>query len=198
MKNVTTLLLVVFLFNSFSSTAQRIDLYLSKVKIIPSHSIQDEVQSGYLYEVNDSTIVLANIDSKVSRIVQKKMRDGDFQKIILRYSNIEKISLKRLNRARGLKFIVVGLTLTAISLAILYKPNYGGGLWGGNGSTNYNNANNSNNPDLFAIPFVLSIPLGIVSGSTPNNLENIHGNYSNFKQSKSELQKISFVEMNKN
>ena len=191
MKNVTLFLLALIVFYGFSSVAQTKGLYFSKVTTLAGPSIQKKVNYGYLYEVNDSTIVLANIDSHVSKIVQKKMIDGDFQKTILRYSNIEKISLKRLNRGRFFIFFVGGLTLTGFLFMTIWKPDFGG-IFGG---VNYRP--HSDNTNIVVAPVLLSIPLGVMSGIKPNKLEKINGDYFNFEESKFELQKISFVQMYK-
>ena len=194
MKNVTLFLLALIVFYGFSSVAQTKGLYFSKVTTLDSPSISKKVIYGYLYEVNDSTIVLANIDSRFSRIVQKKMTDGDFQKTILRYANIEKISLKRLNRGRFLKIFLGGLASSVILLYTIWKPDFGiGRMFGG---VNYRPQ--SDNTELVVAPVLLSIPLGVLSGSLSNNIAYIYGNYSNFEQSKSELQKISFIQIYQN
>ena len=194
MKNVTLFLLALIVFYGFSSVAQTKGLYFSKVTTLAGPSIQKKVNYGYLYEVNDSTIVLANIDSHVSRIVQKKMIDGDFQKTILRYSNIEKISLKRLNRGRFFIFFVGGLTLTGFLFMTIWRFSTNFGIT----NTNYTPTPQSDNTNIVVAPVLLSIPLGVLSGIKPNKLEKINGDYFNFEESKFELQKISFVQMYKN
>lgn len=194
MKNLTTLLLAISLFYSFSSIAQTQGLYFTEITTIST--IPKKVYSGYLYEVTDSSIVLANIDSKARKIVQKKMDDGGVQIISFRYANIEKISCKRLNRGRGLKFFLGGLTATTILLFTIYKPDFGGlSLFGGN---NYNYTPHSDNSTIIVAPVLLSIPLGVLSGSIPNKSENIYGDYTNFQKIKSDLKNISYVQMYKN
>ena len=186
MKKLIASLSIIYIIFSFSAEAKKIKLYETFVK-----TISGEKFSGLLYEVTDSTIVLANFSRKeTTEILREKLKNGDFTKVVFHFDDVKHFYLKKLHRRNFGKVLGGGvLTFTALGILVyanLPPPNpamCGCGF--------------PNEFSLFIFPIlgaIVSFPIAIIAELIPNSYEKIDGNFYNFREAQFKIMKYSFVE----